>query len=105
MCFRIRWGRLFETSFPATELVEGVALIVNHKRGIARVWEPGISAGIRLEGTKTNVESAEVQSFDLDVDCEVDTLSTPEKKTVQLAYRRNWNARRTGKGTTSLLGR
>ena len=84
---------------------EGVISINHHKRGIARVRGPRIRASIRLKGTKTNVESAEVQSLDLDVNCEVDTLSTPEKKAVQLSDRRDWNDRRTGKGTMSLLGR
>jgi hypothetical protein len=57
---------------------EGVASMMNHKRGTARVRGARIRASIRLKGSKTNVESAEVQSLDLDVSCEVDTLSTPE---------------------------
>jgi len=36
----------------------------------------------------THVKSAKVQSLDLDVNCEVDTLSTPEKIIVQLSIER-----------------
>ena len=54
---------------------------MNHKRGIARIRGTLISASIiPLKGTTTNVKSAEIQSLDLDVNCEIDTLSTSKKQ-------------------------
>lgn len=60
---------------------------MNHKLGTARVWEPRISVSILIKRTKTNVESAEVQSLDLDVNCEVDTLSIPQAEKKRFSYR------------------